>query len=96
MEIEWQRDLAWTSSRISAIAKRLSLGRTKVYKWTWDRKKKEHTDLNTPGNTITSGVDQNNVRRSGLNELTEQSTTTAPLTTSLANRFRIEMARYPG
>ena len=44
MEVEWQRDLAWTSSRISAIAKRLGLGRTKVYKWTWDRKKKENCE----------------------------------------------------
>ena len=47
MEVEWQRNLAWTSSRISSIAKRLALGRTKVYKWTWDRKKKESMEGET-------------------------------------------------
>ena len=54
MEVEWQRNLAWTSSRISSIAKRLGLGRTKVYKWTWDRKKKESFGDGAGGGTISS------------------------------------------
>ena len=56
MEVEWQRNLAWTSSRISSIAKRLGLGRTKVYKWTWDRKKKESIEIDAGGAVSSSGA----------------------------------------
>ena len=56
MEVEWQRNLAWTSSRISSIAKRLGLGRTKVYKWTWDRKKKESIEIDAGGTVSSSGA----------------------------------------
>ena len=30
----------WTAEMISKLADRLILGRTKVYKWLWDRRKK--------------------------------------------------------
>ena len=41
MEMEYQRDSTWTSIRIKQLSIRLDLDRTKVYKWTWDRSKKE-------------------------------------------------------
>ena len=40
LESQYQRDPVFTSMRISQLAKQLNLGRTKVYKWTWDRRKK--------------------------------------------------------
>ena len=39
--MEYQLDPNWTSLRIKQLSRRLSLDRTKVYKWTWDRAKKE-------------------------------------------------------
>ena len=41
LEIEFQRDPNWTTVKIKVISDRLQIGRTKVYKWGWDRKKKE-------------------------------------------------------
>ena len=34
------KDQDWSQARVSEIAEKLGLGRTKVYKWHWDRKKK--------------------------------------------------------
>ena len=69
------------------------MGRTKVYKWTWDRKKKEQADAASPGNMIVGEPDKDNVSRHGSHEESERTSTATPITTSLANRFRIEMAR---
>ena len=41
LEVEYQRNPNWHSSFITSLAQRLHLNRTKVYKWSWDRKKKE-------------------------------------------------------
>ena len=41
LEVEYQRNPNWHSSFITSLAQRLQLNRTKVYKWSWDRKKKE-------------------------------------------------------
>ena len=41
LEIEFQRNPNWTSAQVKAIAERMELSRVKVYKWGWDRKKKE-------------------------------------------------------
>ena len=41
LEHEYQRNSNWSTARITQIAKRLKLNRTKIYKWSWDRKKKE-------------------------------------------------------
>lgn len=40
LEAEFRRDSIFSSSRITALATRLQLGRTKIYKWSWDRRKK--------------------------------------------------------
>ena len=44
LETEYVRDSNFSSSRITALATRLQLGRTKIYKWSWDRRKKEIAD----------------------------------------------------
>ena len=98
MEAEWQRDLTWTSSRISSIAKRLGLGRTKVYKWTWDRKKKDGANgvptSSNEGNTSYSMENPAITSRNTQNTMIENfRSVVAPSTTTLANRFRQEMAR---
>ena len=31
----------WTTARITALSKRLNLSRTKIYKWSWDRRKRD-------------------------------------------------------
>ena len=41
LESEFMRDHNWSTAKIKAIAERIQLGRVKVYKWSWDRKKKE-------------------------------------------------------
>ena len=102
MEVEWQRNLAWTSSRISSIAKRLGLGRTKVYKWTWDRKKKESLEGDAPGAAsasiaaFTSAPVESVVvtLQSQSSSMMQSVRPVAPTTTTLANRFRQEMARH--
>ena len=42
LENEFQRDHNWSTAKIKEIAVRVQLGRVKVYKWSWDRKKKEN------------------------------------------------------
>ena len=41
LEAEYQRDPNWTTSSMKVLAARLSFKRTKVYKWFWDRVKRE-------------------------------------------------------
>ena len=41
LEIEFLKNPMWTSRKMSQISKRLSLAKSKIYKWNWDRKKKE-------------------------------------------------------
>ena len=41
LEAEHLRSANWSSARITAVARHLGLNRTKVYKWSWDRKKKD-------------------------------------------------------
>jgi len=55
LEQEYQRDPNWHSSFITALAKRLQLNRTKIYKWSWDRKKKDAA-MQT-GNSATTTAD---------------------------------------
>ena len=41
LELEYQKQQNWGTEKIKELANRLNLGRTKVYKWNWDRRKKE-------------------------------------------------------
>ena len=41
LENEFQMRPNWSTAFITTLARRLKLPRTKVYKWNWDRKKKE-------------------------------------------------------
>lgn len=41
LEAEYLRNPNWTSSEMYALADRTGLKKVKVYKWMWDRKKKE-------------------------------------------------------
>ena len=45
LEREYQINPRFDSDRVVALAKQLGLNRTKVYKWGWDRRKKEHTQV---------------------------------------------------
>ena len=41
LEKEYQKNPRFDSDRVVVLAKQLGLNRTKVYKWGWDRRKKE-------------------------------------------------------
>ena len=41
LEREYQKNPRFDSDRVVVLAKQLGLNRTKVYKWGWDRRKKE-------------------------------------------------------
>ena len=41
LETEFQYSANWSKSKISELAVRLSLKRAKVYKWLYDRRKRE-------------------------------------------------------
>ena len=41
LEKEYQKNPRFDSDRVVILAKQLGLNRTKVYKWGWDRRKKE-------------------------------------------------------
>ena len=41
LEREYLVEPNWSTIRINTLASRLGLCRTKVYKWAWDRKKKD-------------------------------------------------------
>ena len=41
LEREYQKNPRFDSDRVVLLAKQLGLNRTKVYKWGWDRRKKE-------------------------------------------------------
>ena len=49
LEQEYQRDANWDTEKIAEIADRLGLNRTKVYKWSWDRRKKDTLGLPVRG-----------------------------------------------
>ena len=40
LEREYEINPNWSNQKIGELSTRLGLGRTKVYKWNWDRKKK--------------------------------------------------------
>ena len=40
LEAEFQRNPNWTGAQVKEIAQRMQLKRVKIYKWSWDRKKK--------------------------------------------------------
>ena len=40
LEAEFKREKIWSKKFITALAKRLNLSISKLYKWHWDRKKK--------------------------------------------------------
>ena len=44
LEIEYERNPNWVTRDITNIAQRLQLSRTKIYKWHWDRKKKDERE----------------------------------------------------
>ena len=46
LEAEFQKSPEWSTQRITQIAQRLGLKRSKVYKWNFDRRKKQHSKLN--------------------------------------------------
>lgn len=41
LEEHFARSHNWTQSEITSIAASVAMERTKVYKWLWDRKRKE-------------------------------------------------------
>ena len=41
LEQAWCKDPNWTREIIDDLTKRLGISRVKLYKWTWDRRKKE-------------------------------------------------------
>lgn len=41
LELQFQKNPVWNNELIEWIADRLTIPRSKVYKWNWDRKKKE-------------------------------------------------------
>lgn len=104
LEHEWRKDQAWTSQRISSIAKRLGLNRTKVYKWTWDRRKKKDESSEA---TLTRNLSMDGVAAGGTRTAHggvaasgqlggaphDQPVAFVPATTTLAMRFRFEMER---
>ena len=49
LEAEFQKNANWSSREIVKMSKRLSLSRSKIYKWNWDRKRKtlESDDIET-------------------------------------------------
>ena len=49
LESEHQRDANWDTERIKLFADKLNLAHSKVYKWTWDRRKKELLGLSSRG-----------------------------------------------
>ena len=49
LEQEYQQDANWDTEKIAEIAERLGLNRTKVYKWSWDRRKKDELGLPVRG-----------------------------------------------
>ena len=38
LELEFQKDANFSSTRVTKVAERIGLPLTKVYKWTWDRR----------------------------------------------------------
>ena len=41
LETEYRRTANWSTAMIGQLALRLGLTHTKVYKWNWDRKRKD-------------------------------------------------------
>ena len=41
LENEYKKNPTWSKQLVNQLAAKLDLDRTKVYKWNWDRKKKE-------------------------------------------------------
>ena len=41
LEQEYQKNARWTTATISQLARRLQVHRRKVYKWGWDRRRRE-------------------------------------------------------
>ena len=46
LELEFQKDANFSSTRVTKVAERIGLPRTKVYKWTWDRRQQQLKDPN--------------------------------------------------
>lgn len=40
LELEFQKEMNWSTAKQKKLAKRLNLSMSKVYKWCWDRKKR--------------------------------------------------------
>lgn len=44
LEAEFQKDPSWTLKQSKALARQLNISQTKVYKWGYERKKKQSQD----------------------------------------------------
>ena len=44
LENQYQLNPNWTNETIVMLSERLGVTRTKIYKWNWDRKKKQLAD----------------------------------------------------
>lgn len=44
LEAEFQKDPSWNLKQSKALAKQLNISQTKVYKWGYERKKKQSQD----------------------------------------------------
>ena len=53
LEAEFARSQNWTQAQVTVLAARVGMERTKVYKWWWDRKRKEERLLARLANTTT-------------------------------------------
>ena len=41
LEQAWEDNANWSKNTVNELTKRLGISRTKLYKWTWDRRKKD-------------------------------------------------------
>lgn len=55
LENEYDRNSHWSTAFITHLAGRLNLNRTKVYKWNWDKRKKELHQANAAASMGNNG-----------------------------------------
>ena len=48
LEVEFQKNANWTGKDMAKLGRKLDVQKSKIYKWNWDRKRKE---LAGPGQT---------------------------------------------
>ena len=47
LESHFQRDPNWSPDKLNQLSLRLNRSRTQIYKWNWDRKKKELREISS-------------------------------------------------